>query len=354
MKKIFDFIIGQIVLIIVMLCTLGFLYILYSFSNNTQNSTVYYDEIIIDNYQIIIDLNTGMINKNEILKIDFNDLNINQTIFKINSIWQVSLILAIIFTIVVDIIYLIFTIFNKIILFLLTFKYRKILKDKYDMSDERLYELPQYEPIIANAIYKKRYQYLMVLSRFEFYYRKKGILDRNNRLKEELDFDTNSLPEIERIIMKRYQRSKEETKRLTEMEIEAENQKNRKEFENRIDEILKEKGYYKEDVVKIKVKKFFDKIEKIKGDKEYFLKSNEVFRYFLIFLAFGFVIAMFEIAMLTAIILGIWLLIRGSGIALSEEGEIERAKILFLINHLKKKKILSEEEKYFLTILTSY
>lgn len=349
-----DFFVGQFFIIIVMLCIFAFLYILYSFSNNTQNPTVYYNEVIIDNYQIIVDLNTGMIDKNEILKIDFYDLNINQTILKINSICKLALIFSVISTIAIDIIYVIFTFFNTIILFIITFKYRKLLKDKCDMSDERLYELPQYEPIIANAIYKKRYQYLMVQSRFEYYYRKEGILDRNNKLKEDLDFDINSLSEIERMIMKMYQRSKEETKRLTEMEIEAENQKNRKEFENKIDEILKEKRFYKDDIIKVKVNNFFDTIKRLKENKEEFLKSDEVFRNFLIFLVFGFVIGMFEVAIWVAIILAIWLLIRGSGVPLNEDGELERAKIIFLINHLKKKKILSEEEKHFLIMLTSY
>lgn len=352
MKRIMDFFIGQIFIIIVMLC--AFLYILYSFSNNTQNPSIYYEEVIIDNYQIIVDLNTGMIDKNEILKIDFCDLNTNQTILKINSICKLALILSVISTIVIDIIYLIFTIFNAIILFIITFKYRKLLKDKCDMSDERLYELPQYEPIIANAIYKKRYQYLMVQSRFEYYYRKEGVLDRNNKLKEDLDFDINSLSEIERMIMKMYQRSKEETKKLTEMEIEAENQKNRKEFENKIDEILKEKRFYKDDIIKVKINNFFDTIKRVKENKEEFLKSAEVFKIFGIFLFLGFVIVMFEVAIWVAIILAIWLLIRASRVPLNEDGELERAKIIFLINHLKKKKILSEEEKHFLIMLTSY
>ena len=354
MKKIFDFIIRQIVLVIVMFGALGILYMLYTFSNNIQNSKVFYKEINVDDYHIIIDLNTGMIDKNEILKVDVNDLSTKQSIFEINSIWQVLLISSIIMTIAIDIILGVFIIFNKIIFFFVMFKCRKILKDKYNMSDECLYELPQYEPIIANAIYKKRYQYLMMQSRFEYYYREKGILDRNNRFKENLDFDTNSLSEIERIIMKKYQRSKEEIKRMTEIEKEAENQRNRKEVENKIDEILRKKGYYKDDIVKIKVKKFFEIIKRLKENKEEALKSDEVFGNFLIFLVFGFIIGISKVAMCAAIILGIWLLIRGSGVPLNEAGEIERAKIIFLINHLKNKKELTEEEKHFLIILTQY
>lgn len=79
-----------------------------------------------------------------------------------------------------------------------------------------------------------------------------------------------------------------------------------------------------------------------------------MFRNFLIFLVFGFVIGMSKVAMWVAIILGIWLLIRGSGVPLNEDGEFERAKIIFLINHLKRKKILTEEEKHFLIMVSKY
>lgn len=219
MKKIVDFFVGQIFIVIVMLCMVGMFYILYSFSNNSQNPVVFYEEVMVDEYQIIIDLNTGMIDKNEILKVNFNDLNTNQTIFKIDSTWQVSLILAIIFTITIDIIYVIFTIFNAIILFILTFKYRKLLKDRCDISDERLYELPMYEAIIANAIYKKRYQYEMIVARLEYYYKINGILDKRNKLRQDIEFDVNSLPELERMLMKRYEISKEKTKKLTRRRI---------------------------------------------------------------------------------------------------------------------------------------
>lgn len=354
MKKIIDFIVGQVIMIIVILCTCELLCVLYLFSGNSQDSIVFYDEVILDNYQVVIDLNTGMIEKNEILKIEFNDLTTSQTYLKIDSIWKLLLISSILLIMILDVIYFIFSILNRIILFFQNLKYKKILKSKYDLTDESLYELPQYEPIIANAIYKKNYQYEMIVARLEYYYKINGVLDKNNKIKEELEFDTNSLTELERMIMQNYQKSKEVTKKLTQEELDAENQKNRKEFKNRINEILKGKGYYKEDIIKIKVRNFFDAIERIKGNKEYFLKSDEVFRNFLIFLVLGFIISSLEIAMWIAIILGLWLLIKYFGISLTQEGEIERAKIIFLINHLKKKKILSEEEKYFLIMLTKY
>ena len=56
--------------------------------------------------------------------------------------------------------------------------------------------------------------------------------------------------------------------------------------------------------------------------------------------------------MLAAIILGIWILIKYFEISLTPEGEIERAKIIYLVDYLKKKKTLSEEEEYFLIMLT--
>lgn len=354
MKKIFDFFVGQIMIIIAILGTIGLFYLLYVYSGTSLTPAVFYEEVEISNYQVIIDLNTGMLEKDEILKIDFNDLVTNQTFWKIDSVWKVSLLISILLTLILDCAMLIFYIINNIILFFQKIKYKKIIKEKYDLSDESLYVLPNYEAIIANAIYKKKYQYEMMVARFEYYYKINGFLDKNNKLKEELDLNMNSLSELERMIMKKLQKNKEETKKLTSQEQDEEYYKNVKEFKNKINEILKERKYYKEDIVKIKVNRFFDAVKKIRGNKEYFLKSEEVLRNFLIFIAFGIIISISKVAMLLAIISGIWILIKYMGISLTEEGELERAKIIFLIDHLKKKKLLSDEEKYFLTMLTKY
>ena len=295
-----------------------------------------------------------MLEKDEILKIDFKNIATNQTFLKIDSVWKVSLLVSILLTLILDCSMLMFYLVNNIILFFQKIKYKKIIKEKFNLSDESLCVLPNYEAIIANAIYKKKYQYEMIVARFEYYYKINGFLDKNNNLKEELNLNINSLSELERMIMKKLQKNKEETKKLTRQEQDAEYYKNRREFKNKIDEILKERRYYREDIVKTKVNAFFEAIKKVKGNKEYFLKSEKVLRNFLIFIAFGILISIVDIAMLLAIIFGIWLFIKYIGISLTEEGELERAKIIFLIDHLKKKKLLSDEEKYFLTMLTKY
>lgn len=354
MKKIFDFLVGQIMIIIAILVTIGLFYLLYVYSGTSLTPAVFYEEVEISNYQVIIDLNTGMLEKDEILKIDFKNIATNQTFLKIDSVWKVSLLVSILLTLILDCSMLMFYLVNNIILFFQKIKYKKIIKEKFNLSDESLCVLPNYEAIIANAIYKKKYQYEMIVARFEYYYKINGFLDKNNNLKEELNLNINSLSELERMIMKKLQKNKEETKKLTRQEQDAEYYKNRREFKNKIDEILKERRYYREDIVKTKVNAFFEAIKKVKGNKEYFLKSEKVLRNFLIFIAFGILISIVDIAMLLAIIFGIWLFIKYIGISLTEEGELERAKIIFLIDHLKKKKLLSDEEKYFLTMLTKY
>lgn len=352
MKKIISFVIGQFSLILAILGTIGFFYMLFDLSNNTQNASVYYEEFAIDNYQIVVDLNTGMIDKSEILKIDINNLSTNQTYFKFDSIWPISLVASVIFTIILDLVYWGISIINAIIGFFRYLKCKKILKENYDLKEERLYELPSYEPIVANAIYRKKHQYEMIMARLEYYYKEKGILDKNNRFKE--DFDINALSELEKIIIKKYQKDKSEIKKLTSQQQDAEYYKNRKEFKNKINEVLKEKRYYEEDIVKVKVKNFFEIIDKVKKNKEYFFKSDEVLKNLLILIALVIVISFFKVAVLVLIVLGIWILVKYNGITLTEEGKMERAKIIFLIKQLKKKKTVSEEEKYFLTMLTKY
>lgn len=352
MRNTMEFFGSQLLIFLSIACTclimIGFV---FAMSNNTSNQSVFAEELQIENYQLAIDFNTGSEKAADVLKLGINNLNNNFT-WKTESVYEVSAVIGVFSLLIIDVFIFIWMIFNYFLAKIRVIKSKKILKEKYDLSDGSLYELPNYETIIANAIYKKKYQYEMTVARFEYYYRIKGVFDKYSKLKEEIDFDINSLTEIEKNVMKQFQKDSDKTKKLNSEELQIENQKNKKEFKNRIDEYLKEKGYYKEDIVKIKTKNFFAAIEKVKDNKEYFLKSEEVFRNFLIFLVFGLVIGSSRIAMLAAIILGIWILIKYFGISLTPEGEIERAKIIFLVNYLKKKKTLSEEEEYFLIMLT--
>lgn len=352
MRKIMEFLTSQLIIFLSIACTclviIGFV---FTMSNSISNQNVFSEEIQIENYQFTIDFNTGAEEVADVLKLEVNNLN-NSFSWKTETVYEVSVTIGVFFLLMIDVFIIIWMIFNYFLTKIRIIKCKKILEEKYDLSNGSLYELPTYEPIIANAIYKKKHQYEMTVARFEYYYRIKGIFDKYSKLKEEIDFDINSLTEIEKMIMKKFQKDSDKTKKLNSEELPIENQKNRKEFKNKIDEYLKEKGYYKEDIIKIKTKNFFAAIEKVKGDKEYFLKSDEVFRNFLIFLVFGLVVGSSGIAMLAAIILGIWILIKYFEISLTPEGEIERAKIIYLVDYLKKKKTLSEEEEYFLIMLT--
>ena len=53
MKKIISFVIGQFSLILAILGTIGFFYMLFDLSNNTQNASVYYEEFAIDKVLLI-------------------------------------------------------------------------------------------------------------------------------------------------------------------------------------------------------------------------------------------------------------------------------------------------------------
>lgn len=353
MKKIIDFFISQIMSIIVFFgvaaVILGFLYKCF---NEPSNLIVFYDEKNIGDYQIIIDLNTGETDINKVLNLELENLINNKISLKINSFWETTLILSIILTIIMYILNMISYFIKYMIMFSQDKKYKEKLKDKFDLSDESFYELPRYEPIIANAIYTKNYQYETIVNRLKKYYRSVGILDILYNLKENVDFDIDSLTEIEQFVFNSKKNPATEVVKNLFKDYQNVIEKEKSEFKGLVRKELKEKGFYQDDKLKIKVDNFFDFIINMNLEKIKKLDFQKIIRNIFICILIYAVLSFFEVVFSVIFLIILIIAVKYSRISLSMEGEIERAKIHFLIKYLKRKKYLTEEEKYFLEILT--
>ncbi len=352
MKKIIGFFVEQIALIITFLCVGGFIYMLYNISDNTTNPIVFYNEQNIENYQIVIDLNTGSFDIDEVLKLEVKSLINDEIIIKTDSVFENTLLTSVILTIILDVISVISSIIAYMISLIKDIKYKKILAENGVITGDELYELPNYEPIIAEAIYSKKYRYELIVRRFKYYYRSIGILNKLDKLKEDVDFNLNSLTEIESFVFNskicEMTEFVENLSKHHQRDIEAE----KKIFRGLVNKKLIESGFYFEDIVKQKVNAFIKIVKRTERDNSSKFDSNSCSKNLLIFLTLLIVFAISDIAKLVIFILGCLIATKYFGLTLSQEGKVERAKIHFLIKHLKRKKDLSEEEKYFLIMLT--
>ena len=352
MRKIFDFFVGQIVLFFFCACIIGTFYLICSYPNKEGIIAVYSNEIMFKNYQITVDLNTGCKEIDDIFILGVKDIIENRVCLSANSARDVIILLSIILLIVMNIIVFVSNIIFAFFTFIKKINYEKILKEKYDVSDDTLYELPIYEPILANAILTKSYQYETTVFRLKYYYRSIGILNKFDKVKEEIDFDDNILTKLEQYVFN--SKSSEISAPIKNLfkSHQREIERERKIFKNMIKDELVKKGFYDENIVQRKINKFLNTLEK--GTKEGLSKEEvtEIVKAIVFVFVLVLLMNFSAITLLATIIFGGWVIYKYCKIHLTLEGEIERAKINFLINHLKIKNELSEKEKYFLIMLT--
>ena len=109
----------------------------------------------------------------------------------------------------------------------------------------------------------------------------------------------------------------------------------RKIFKEMIKKELVKKGFYAENIVQRKINEFISILKKIKNKERVSEKDvNMIAKTIAITLVWGIVIEFSAIALLALIIFLVWVAKKYSEIHLSLEGEVERAKLFFLINHL--------------------
>ena len=352
MKKIVDFFIGQLISFFMFACLIGFFYIIYGYSNNVETSDLYYNKMMIGNYQLDINLDLGTQKLDNVLILELKDIIDNRVYYKADSTGDIIMLFSAILLIVLDIIVFVTDIIYGIFSLIKKANFERILKEKYDVSDNVLYKLPNYEPILAYTILSKKYQYERLVYRLKYYYRSKGILNKFDKLKKDVDFDKNNLTELEQYVFDSNISEITEPIKSLFRSHQSDVLAQTRVFRGMLKKELVKKGFYSENDVQIKINKLIEKVKAMKGKK----LTNEDIKYILkivgITLAMFVLMCNFEIVFWLIIISFIWLSSQYYKVHLSLEGEIERAKINFLVNHLKNKKELSEKEKYFFIMLT--
>lgn len=255
----------------------------------------------------------------------------NNLLYILNSDFDVLGIFVGIVLLIVNIIAAIIYLIKYMIKIMIISRNRKILTDENDLEN---IDLPIYNIVIANTLYTGKTGFYKIYKFFKKYFKDKGMIDDKGNVSETLDIK--ALNELEQFFIPLYK---------SEITDEI-----RKQFKNKLIKELEERRFLE---TNNNIRKTLDKIaQKIeKTMKWLFSKERDDSIRVIIETTIPFVILLliaalkyFSIILIIAII---YIQSKYYNIFLTKEGKKERAKIILLLENLKKKEELTEKEKFF-------
>lgn len=339
MRKILNVLEFEITILIAMIIFVFLSFMCIKYTDKQNSEYIFYEETEVENYQIEIYMDIYSDVEKEIMGMKITNLEDDIILMETMSYQEMLLMISIVLFFVINIIILLYIIIHFIIVTPIYFKNRKLIKENF-ANEEDLYYLPKYDAIVANAVYKKRYQFEGIYEHSKNLYRSKGVLTRWYKFNVDNDFDENSLKKIEKFIFDIIKNGRKEDDEKT--------------FEKMINEELEQLGYYKENKVRTKIKEYLNSSENIVNWFANVTQSRDL-KPTLIRLAILFIgivlLSIFKFLVLIPIACCIWLIIKYYRISLTSEGEIERARLYFVFRNLKRKKELTSEEKEFFEMI---
>lgn len=327
-KKFFDF---EIVTILTIIILISPFYLIARYTETTEDIKIE-NRYEIYEYQTLLEFNKITSNKakdnQELLKLQIKDFDDNLLYISSSDVEVLGLFVGVV-TIIVNI----FTIFIYIIKYLIKIiiisRNRKILEGE----DIENILISNYDVTIANTLYTGRIGFGKIYSFFKKRFIEKGLIDKEGNI--EPNINIKDLNELEQKFISLYE---------NEVKYDV-----KVKFKEEIIKDLENKGYLRKNKVRVYIDYACNKIESAgrwlyKKDKDdplrIILDTTLPFVVLILIAALKYL----SIVLILAIA---YIQLKYYNIFLTKEGKKEKAKICLLLNDLKNKEELQDNEKYF-------
>lgn len=325
-KKIIDF---EIVTILTILILISTFYFAIRFSEAQEDYSIKENFNILE-YQIELEFNkkTNEIQKNEMFDLQVKDFE-NQLIYISNSDFDIIAIITGIITIEVNIIAIVIYFIISLMKHINISGYKKLLTEEDFIEDIKL---PQYNIFFANTLYTGRISFYKNFNFLKSYFLEKNMIDKKGKIISGVNI--NNLNELEKEFIV-----------LCENDVKDEVIK---EFKDKIRKEFENKKYLKTNKFRTYIDYIGNKLEEIGMlivDKNKDDTTRVLLETLLPFAILLF-IAIFKSFSIILIILITYIQLKYYNLFLTDDGKKERAKLILLLETLKRKEELTEKEKF--------